>query len=59
VSYTFPGAKNALIKDLSIKIPAGQKVAVLGRMGSGKSYLRKTLRWLDPTHERIHSFGRD
>jgi ATP-binding cassette subfamily C protein LapB len=41
VSYTFPGATNALIKDLSIKIPAGQKVAVLGRMGSGKSTFAK------------------
>ena len=41
VSYIFPGAKNALIKDLSIKIPAGQKVAVLGRMGSGKSTFAK------------------
>ena len=41
VSYTFPGANNALIKDLSIKIPAGQKVAVLGRMGSGKSTFAK------------------
>jgi ATP-binding cassette, subfamily C, bacterial LapB len=41
VSYTFPGAKNPLIKDLSIKIPAGQKVAVLGRMGSGKSTFAK------------------
>ena len=41
VSYSFPGAKNPLIKDLSIKIPAGQKVAVLGRMGSGKSTFAK------------------
>jgi ATP-binding cassette subfamily C protein LapB len=41
VSYTFPGAKNPLIKDLSIKIPAGQKLAVLGRMGSGKSTFAK------------------
>ena len=41
VSYAFPGAKNPLIKDLSIKIPAGEKVAVLGRMGSGKSTFAK------------------
>ena len=41
VSYSFPGAKNPLIKDLSIKIPAGQKLAVLGRMGSGKSTFAK------------------
>lgn len=37
VSYTFPGARSPIIRDLSIKIPAGQKVAVIGRMGSGKS----------------------
>ena len=37
VSYTFPGARSPIIRDLSIKIPAGQKVAVVGRMGSGKS----------------------
>lgn len=37
VSYTFPGSSSPIIRDLSIKIPAGQKVAVVGRMGSGKS----------------------
>jgi len=37
VSYTFPGAKNPIIRNLSLKIPAGEKVAVVGRMGSGKS----------------------
>ena len=37
VSYTFSGARSPIIRDLSIKIPAGQKVAVVGRMGSGKS----------------------
>ena len=37
VSYTFPGAKEPIIRNLSVKIPAGQKVALVGRMGSGKS----------------------
>lgn len=37
VSYTFPGSRSPIIRDLSIKIPAGQKVAIVGRMGSGKS----------------------
>lgn len=37
VSYSFPGARSPIIRDLSIKIPAGQKVAIVGRMGSGKS----------------------
>jgi ATP-binding cassette subfamily C protein LapB len=37
VSYTFPGARSPILRDLSIKIPAGQKVAIVGRMGSGKT----------------------
>ena len=41
VTYTFPGAKAPVIRDLSLKIPAGQKVAIVGRMGSGKSTLAR------------------
>ena len=37
VSYKFEGASQPIIKNLSFKIPAGQKVALLGKMGSGKS----------------------
>ena len=37
VTYAFPGAPSPVIRNLTLKIPAGQKVAVLGRMGSGKS----------------------
>ena len=60
VSYTFPGAKNPLIKDLSIKIPAGEKVAVLGRMGSGKSTFAKLCAGLiQPTEGSILLDGID
>jgi len=41
VTYTFPGATSPIIKNLSLKIPVGQKVAILGRMGSGKSTLSR------------------
>lgn len=41
VSYCFPGAKTPIIQNLSLKIPAGQKVAIVGRMGSGKSTLTR------------------
>lgn len=41
VTFGFPGQQEPIIKNLSIKIPAGQKVAVLGRMGSGKSTFAK------------------
>lgn len=43
VSYTFPGANSPILKDLSLKIPAGQKVAILGRMGSGKSTMSRLI----------------
>ncbi|WP_298679339.1 type I secretion system permease/ATPase [uncultured Lentibacter sp.] len=60
VSYTFPGAKTPLIKDLSIKIPAGEKLAVLGRMGSGKSTFAKLCAGLiQPTEGSILMDGID
>jgi len=43
VSYSFPGANSPVLKDISIKIPAGQKVAILGRMGSGKSTISRLI----------------
>lgn len=41
VTFGFPGQQEPIIKNLSIKIPAGQKIAILGRMGSGKSTFAK------------------
>lgn len=43
VSYIFPGANSPILKELSLKIPAGQKVAILGRMGSGKSTMSRLI----------------
>jgi len=43
VSYTFPGANSPILRDVSLKIPAGQKVAIVGRMGSGKSTLSRLI----------------
>lgn len=43
VSYTFPGSSAPIIRNLALKIPAGQKVAILGRMGSGKSTLSRLI----------------
>ena len=41
VSYKFEGESQSIINDLSFKIPAGQKVALVGKMGSGKSTLSR------------------
>lgn len=60
VSYTFPGARSPIIRDLSIKIPAGQKVAVVGRMGSGKStFSRLAAGLIQPTEGSILIDGVD
>ena len=43
VTFKFPGASQPIISDLSLKIPAGQRVAVVGKMGSGKSTFTRLL----------------
>ena len=43
VSYTFPGASGPIIRNLSFKILAGQKLAIVGRMGSGKTTLSRLI----------------
>jgi ATP-binding cassette subfamily C protein LapB len=54
VSYSFPGAKAPIIQNLSLKIPAGQHVAILGKMGSGKSTLARLISGLlQPTQGSI------
>ena len=60
VSYTFSGARSPIIRDLSIKIPAGQKVAVVGRMGSGKStFARLAAGLVEPTEGSVLIDGVD
>jgi ATP-binding cassette subfamily C protein LapB len=43
VSFSFTGAKQPTINNVSFKIPAGQKVALVGKMGSGKSTMSKLI----------------
>jgi ATP-binding cassette, subfamily C, bacterial LapB len=60
VSYTFPGAKAPIIRNLSLKIPSGQKVALVGRMGSGKSTLGRLMAGLiEPTEGAVMIDGVD
>jgi len=60
LSYTFPGASGPIIRNLSLKIPAGQKVAIVGRMGSGKSTLSRLLAGLvEPTEGAVMIDGVD
>ncbi len=60
VSYKFQGSKQATINDISFKIPAGQKVALVGKMGSGKSTMSKLIAGiLEPTSGAILIDGVD
>ena len=60
VSYTFEGAGQATINNISFKIPAGQKVALVGKMGSGKSTLSKLIAgMIEPTSGAILIDGID
>jgi ATP-binding cassette subfamily C protein LapB len=60
VSYKFEGANQPIINNLTFKIPAGQKVALLGKMGSGKSTLSRLIAGiLEPTEGAILIDGVD
>lgn len=41
VTYKFQGQSQPVLDNISFKIPAGQKVALVGKMGSGKSTLSR------------------
>ncbi len=44
VTFCYPGSVRPTIKDMSMSVPYGQKVAVLGRSGAGKSTLAALVR---------------
>ncbi|KAL4082007.1 P-loop containing nucleoside triphosphate hydrolase protein [Scleroderma yunnanense] len=43
LSYTYPGSKEAALKDVSFSLEAGESLAIVGCNGSGKSTLAKIL----------------
>ena len=43
LSYSYPGAETETIKNLSICITEGEKIAIVGESGSGKSTIAKLL----------------
>jgi ATP-binding cassette subfamily B protein len=60
VSFRYPGAATPALQDVSVDIPPGQTLAVVGHNGAGKSTLIKLLcRLYDPDEGRILLDGTD
>lgn len=60
VGYRFQGSKQETINNVTFKIPAGQKIAIVGKMGSGKSTMSKLIAGiLEPTSGAILIDGVD
>jgi ATP-binding cassette subfamily B protein len=60
VSFTYPGAERPVLSEVSMHIPAGSVLALVGENGSGKSTLVKLLCGLyQPTSGRIRIDGQD
>jgi len=54
VSFQYPGTERKVLKNISLKIPPGSRVALVGGPGSGKSsFLKLLLRLYDPTEGDI------
>ncbi|QPH54144.1 type I secretion system permease/ATPase [Pontivivens ytuae] len=48
VSFTYPGQKEPCLSDVSFEIAPGERVAILGRIGSGKSTVGRLIAGLYP-----------
>lgn len=58
VSFKYPGSDEYAIKDISMKIPAGSNIAIVGRTGAGKTTLVNLIpRLFDPTEGDIFVDG--
>ncbi len=60
VSFSYPGADQAVLTDFNLTVPAGKVVAIVGDNGAGKSTLIKLLcRFYDPDKGSIEFDGVD
>jgi ABC-type multidrug transport system fused ATPase/permease subunit len=60
VSFTYPGSEQPVLSGLSLTIPAGSSLAIVGQNGAGKTTLAKLLcRMYDPQDGAIEIDGVD
>jgi len=60
LTFTYPGAEQPALRDVSFRVPAGRSVALVGRTGSGKSTLLALLaRAFEPPRGTVFLDGVD
>lgn len=60
VSFKYPGSENYILKDVNLTLHAGEKLAVVGLNGAGKTTIVKLLcGFYDPTEGRVTLNGTD
>jgi ABC-type multidrug transport system fused ATPase/permease subunit len=60
ITFAYPGSSSQALNDVSLRVPKGQSVAVVGRNGSGKTTLLALLpRFYDPQQGRVLIDGVD
>ncbi|MEE9254824.1 MAG: ABC transporter ATP-binding protein, partial [Pseudomonadales bacterium] len=60
LSFTYPGTDTTVLDDVSLDIAKGESIAIMGRVGSGRTTLLKQLtRLLDPPEGSVFIDGHD
>ncbi|MGE9994154.1 ABC transporter ATP-binding protein [Peptoniphilaceae bacterium SGI.137] len=60
VSFHYPGSQEMVLEDISIRIPAGKQIALVGPSGGGKTTLSNLVpRFYDVTDGSVQIDGRD
>jgi ATP-binding cassette subfamily C protein LapB len=60
VSFNYPDEENKALKNVSFVIKPGERVAIIGRVGSGKTTIEKLMQGLfDPTEGAVRVDGTD
>lgn len=60
ITFSYPNATSPALVEVSLRVPKGQSIAIVGRNGSGKTTLLALLpRFYDPQHGRVLIDGID
>ncbi len=60
VSFTYEGSSEPALNEISLKVRAGETIALVGENGSGKTtFVKLLVRFYDPTHGCVRLDGQD